>query len=141
MKMKALTLWQPRATLVAIGAKRIETRSWSTVHRGPLAIHAAKTRKHLPLFYDDPFLQVLRDAGYKTASDLPLGCVVATCKLWKIKPDNHLIASDLTVQEIAFGDYSDGRFAWFLYDVVKVERRIPARGYQGLWNIEIEVAK
>lgn len=41
--MKALTLWQPWATLIAIGAKTIETRSWSTNHRGPLAIHAAKT--------------------------------------------------------------------------------------------------
>lgn len=40
--MKAITLTQPWATLVAIGAKRIETRSWATRYRGPLAIHAAK---------------------------------------------------------------------------------------------------
>ena len=40
--MKALTLTQPWASLVAIGAKRIETRSWSTPYRGLLAIHAAK---------------------------------------------------------------------------------------------------
>ncbi len=40
--MKALTLTQPWATLVAIGAKCIETRSWRTSYRGPLAIHAAK---------------------------------------------------------------------------------------------------
>jgi hypothetical protein len=40
--MKALTLTQPWATLVAIGAKTIETRSWPTSYRGPLAIHAAK---------------------------------------------------------------------------------------------------
>lgn len=39
--MKVLTLTQPYATLVAIGAKRIETRGWSTRYRGPLAIHAA----------------------------------------------------------------------------------------------------
>ena len=31
--MKALTLTQPWATLVAIGAKRIETRSWATVDK------------------------------------------------------------------------------------------------------------
>ena len=41
--MKAITLTQPWATLVAIGAKRIETRSWRTFYRGPLAIHAGKT--------------------------------------------------------------------------------------------------
>ena len=42
--MKALTLHQPWATLVAVGEKRIETRSWSTDYRGPLAIHAGKAR-------------------------------------------------------------------------------------------------
>jgi len=42
MTMKALTLWQPWASLVATGAKRIETRSCVTKYRGPLAIHAAK---------------------------------------------------------------------------------------------------
>lgn len=43
--MKALTLWQPWASLVALGVKTIETRSWSTSYRGPLAIHAAKTTR------------------------------------------------------------------------------------------------
>lgn len=40
--MKALTLTEPFATLVAIGAKTIETRTWATPYRGPLAIHAGK---------------------------------------------------------------------------------------------------
>lgn len=40
--MKALSLTQPWASLVAIGAKRIETRSWSTSYRGLVAIHASK---------------------------------------------------------------------------------------------------
>ena len=40
--MKALTLHQPRASLVALGVKTIETRGWSTTYRGPLLIHAGK---------------------------------------------------------------------------------------------------
>jgi hypothetical protein len=40
--VKALTLTQPWATLVAVGAKKIETRSWRTDYRGPIAIHAGK---------------------------------------------------------------------------------------------------
>lgn len=44
--MKALTLHQPWATLVAIGAKTVETRGWATKHRGPLAIHAGTAREH-----------------------------------------------------------------------------------------------
>ena len=42
MKIKAITLHQPFASLVAWGEKTIETRSWSTKHRGLLAIHSAK---------------------------------------------------------------------------------------------------
>ena len=40
--MKAITLHQPWASLIALGVKTIETRSWATKHRGPIAIHAAK---------------------------------------------------------------------------------------------------
>lgn len=40
--MKAISLWQPWASLVAVGAKKIETRSWATKYRGSLAIHATK---------------------------------------------------------------------------------------------------
>lgn len=40
--MKAISLWQPWATLISTGDKTWETRSWATTYRGPLAIHAAK---------------------------------------------------------------------------------------------------
>jgi hypothetical protein len=38
--MKALTIWQPWASLIVEGSKDIENRSWSTDYRGPLLIHA-----------------------------------------------------------------------------------------------------
>ncbi len=40
--MRGLTLTQPWASLVALGAKTLETRSWKTNYRGLLAIHAAQ---------------------------------------------------------------------------------------------------
>src|SRR5271154_3146538 len=39
--MKALTLWQPWASLMAMGHKKVETRVWETKYREPIAIHAA----------------------------------------------------------------------------------------------------
>lgn len=39
--MKAITIWQPWATLLPLGIKLYETRSWATSYRGPIAIHAA----------------------------------------------------------------------------------------------------
>nr|WP_320146014.1 ASCH domain-containing protein [uncultured Anaeromusa sp.] len=40
--MKAITILQPWASLIACGAKKIETRGWATKYRGPIAIHAGK---------------------------------------------------------------------------------------------------
>lgn len=40
--IRGLSLTQPWATLVAIDAKKVETRSWGTRYRGRVAIHAAK---------------------------------------------------------------------------------------------------
>lgn len=51
--MRILTLTQPWASLIAIGAKTLETRSWRTGYRGPLAIHYA-------LCHMEPFRSVLR---------------------------------------------------------------------------------
>lgn len=46
--MKALTLYQPWASLIALGVKTVETRPWATKYRGPLAIHAGKVKPSLP---------------------------------------------------------------------------------------------
>lgn len=61
--MKALSLWQPWASLVALGEKRIETREWSTRYRGELAIHAtASMPKYLGVSSrTDPFRDELAD--------------------------------------------------------------------------------
>lgn len=69
--MKILTLTQPWASLVALGAKHIETRSWSTSYRGPIAIHAGaglgafgtkpveQRAAFFKLCYSEPFVTVL----------------------------------------------------------------------------------
>ena len=62
-----LTMTDPRGTLVALGAKRIETRSWLTPYRGPLAIHIAKTLPPEAAACCDtsPFSQALEAGGYR----------------------------------------------------------------------------
>jgi hypothetical protein len=42
MEYTVLTLTQPYATLVALGAKTFVTRDWGTRYRGTLLIHAGK---------------------------------------------------------------------------------------------------
>jgi len=163
--MKAITLTQPWATLVAIGAKRIETRSWSTSYRGPLAIHAAKglgpvggKRGLMEQCAIEPFNTVLKAAGERHYAQhtslramaehpfMPLGMIVATCRLVEIYPTLDRFKTlrfldggfgdfwELTDQERAFGDYAEGRFAWLLADIEPLPEPIPAKGALGLWE-------
>ena len=70
--MKALTLWQPWASLIAVGAKTIETRSWSTKYRGPLAIHAAKRRPDTEMGEEGPVGEIWQE----TSGDQYDNCLV-----------------------------------------------------------------
>lgn len=158
--MKTLTLTQPWASLVACGAKRIETRSWSTSYRGSLAIHAAKG---FPADAKDfTYAKLTRDcllAGnlglkversfyegggvHRLDTQLPRGSIVATCQLVDVLPTVSVGClsgvfedwPDLdTEQERAFGNYDPGRFAWVLENVEMLGDPIAAKGALGLWE-------
>lgn len=141
--MKALTLTQPWATLVARGEKQIETRSWRTDYRGPLAIHAGKglagaTEQMLTMLVQRaPFYRALGAGRVEDiVAGLPRGAVVAVGVLVNVE-----LIAEATIRSIgrssneyAFGDYSLGRYAWFLEDVQPLPEPVPARGMQLLWD-------
>lgn len=158
--MKALTLTQPWASLVACGAKRIETRSWRTDYRGPLAIHAGKglgglgagaTESDLTtLLYEEPFRQALFGDVWLPPADvrksIPRGAIVAVCRLGGCVPtssfDRVMEAATDERRELerAFGNYGEGRWAWLLNDVRRLDEpvEIPkgaVRDYRGLWDV------
>lgn len=131
--MKAISLWQPWATLIAIGAKRFETRSWDTNYRGPLAIHAAKRKVDI---YDiNPTIgKALLEPGFTGTGQLPLGCIVCTVELvYTLRTHEAPRGASWRDEEAYFGDFTPGRFAWRLDDVKPVDN-IPARGSQGFWE-------
>jgi hypothetical protein len=126
--VKAISLWQPWASYIAVGMKRFETRSWSTGYRGPLAIHAAKrrlTEYELDLLDEWP-LPIRLD-------EIPYGAVVAVATL----ADCRMMASGRGPddKEDALGDWSPGRFAWALHDVRQLAFPFPCRGAQGLFDL------
>ena len=135
--MRCITLTQPWATLIAVSAKKIETRSWRTSYRGPLAIHAAKgfpkwAREFTmePVCYEA--VKSFTDGRIKTFPAYPTGVVLATCTLVDCVPIHEV---ELTSErERAFGDYSEGRFAWMLSNVAPFPIPIPAKGALGLWD-------
>lgn len=146
--MKALSLTQPWATLIAIGAKRIETRSWSTSYRGPVAIHAAKA---MPAWardfaFADPAGPALAAAGILLDDDctaLPRGAIVAVARLTDVVPTEQITAMSqgLLRHEIDFGDYAPGRYAWVLADVVALKAPVRCKGALGLWAVADDIAR
>lgn len=66
--------------------------------------------------------------------ELPLGCIVAACRLIAVHRVETL--TSLTELERAVGNYAPGRYAWEL-DVMKLPAEpIPAAGKQGIWDWE-----
>ena len=139
--MKAITIHQPYASLIAHGYKRFETRGWRTHYRGPIAIHAGKKIDHQAV------LMIARDYPriWRDITPLPSGSIVAVaelveCRKAVMNPAYELVelvgekdAVLFDAMENDFGDYTPGRYAWELANVRLIEP-IPAKGRQGLWN-------
>lgn len=131
--MKALTLWQPWASAIAIGLKTIETRSWEAPtwlngHR--IAITAAKRNTpDLRRFWSEKvksnpdFIARFACAGIADWTDMPLGGVVCIATLVCSVSTSGKPPTDLHPgpHDGEWGDFSDGRYAWFLKDVVPVD--------------------
>jgi hypothetical protein len=127
--MKAVTICQPYPRLIYTGEKPVENRTWPTRYRGPLAIHAGKSRQWL----DDDDISFAIAAG----DPLVFGAVVATC----------ILADCLRVEDIDRGMYDHrfpqlrsrahchGPWCWVLTDVQRLAVPVPWRGSQGLFDI------
>jgi hypothetical protein len=155
-----MSCWEPWASLIAGGAKRIETRNWSTQHRGELAIHAAGTLHPAGrMLLEEPACQLaLKEAGLEPPAgwtQLPLGVVVCTVELtrmvqipaftnrWDARrwvgelrasgSDGVGINEEDARDELLFGDYRPGRWAWLLENVQRLYDPVAAIGHQRLW--------
>jgi len=126
--MKAITLWQPWASFMALGLKKNETRHWPLDLTGPIAIHAAKKLVRI----DDPYFQEAFKKLNITYDDLPRGAVLCwfekmTCI--KITPNNVP-----PFPERAFGDYTSGRYMYKMSGLNTLSEPFYVGGAQGVWN-------
>jgi len=144
--MKAITLWQPWAQLVAIGEKTVETRSWPTKYRGEIAIHAAKNLPSKSTYNHLRSLSTKADGSPSVLGpfqDLPKGCIVAIAELHDVQPtpmkfEPYMLQWLSTPREYAYGNFSPGRYMWFLKNIKGLDKPIPAKGYQRIWEWEEE---
>lgn len=142
---------QPWASLLAVGQKRIETRGWRTLYRGPLLIHASARfdRDSRDLCFGEPFRSALdpgrRLGGRDLLARCPTGAALAVAELHDCIPTASARAyveagpapehGGFPAHELAFGDYRPGRWAWLLRDVRALPVPIRVRGSLGLWAV------
>ena len=144
--VKALSLWQPWASLCCIAhpsergrpVKGFETRSWRTHYRGDLLVHAAQR-----FTWDERdacFRPLLRGAlrrEYERADDLPRGAVVGRVRLVDCHPAWG-VWGEADEYARAMGDYGPGRWAWEITEPVLFREPVPLRGRQGLFDVPLD---
>lgn len=115
--MRALTIRQPYASLIAHGVKRWETRTWHTKYRGPVAIHAAKDMRDFWRIWDTGHQVAYSDEAVIVdelspleLDILPHGAVVAVANLTGCFP---IVDEAMPVPD-------DGRFAYAHGDYVQI---------------------
>ena len=149
--MRIITLHQPYASLIALGFKQFETRSWSTPYRGKIAIHAGKREMKL-----HEFRVACRLLPAKTIAPIwehatnNLGKIVAVadltdCRMMNLAEEGEEddpkfewieCQSDI---ELSLGFWELGRYAWKLKDVEAI-KPLPWRGTQGLCSLPLQTA-
>lgn len=113
---KALTICQPYAELIVRGDKPIENRTWSTNYRGPLLIHAGKSRDWLD--DEDEHLMPGMAFGAIVGRVTLVDCV----RVQRLPP------------HLRDHEHANGPWCWVLTDIERFAVPIPCRGAQGLWD-------
>ena len=145
--MQALSLWQPWASLIAVGAKRVETRDWPWAYRGLLAIHAAakwsgdlegtarafSAREGVALPDPPP-----PAPGRRLTRWLPLGAVVAIADLVAVSRMTEQLIEVQSDLEIEAGAWVEGRYAFQLANVRPLKHPYPMKGRQGPWLVDAD---
>jgi hypothetical protein len=156
--VKALTLHQPYASLMAIAAKRYETRSrrWDCLLGQDVAICSAKTfpAKYRTWAYHDPIFRATLSAAHliptqqtgMVPENLPLGFVLCVVQIASVSDTEWFtggtpVQFQLSAEERAFGDYSEGRFVYTTRNLRALKHPVSVRGYQGIFNLPPDVEK
>lgn len=137
MKIKAVTVQQPNAAYIERLEKFVENRTWSTSHRGLLAIHAGSGTDYL----DKSELKNYITGAVVAICDL-VACVhvdqideMASSSVTENLPVSS--GSSITWKMLCEHDHTEGPWCWVLENVKRI-KPVPISGKQGLWTFEYD---
>lgn len=131
--MKAISLWQPWASLWLSPMKINETRHWPTKHRGWLAVHAA-LRFERKFDADDPLPAIcFKHFGPNWTRKLPVGAIIGAIYLEDCRQMTEVQPCHQDDEEC--GNWSAERYAWRRSNDVVTIKPVPFKGRQGFFDI------
>lgn len=138
---KVISLMQPWATLLVMGIKKVETRSWATNYRGEILIHASNkiSREAADFYYNNAEFQKYR--AMLPEDELEQGKIIGAvdivnvvkAKEWKWHNRNN--AEDVEREKL-LGDLSGERYAWVVKNPVMFKEPVPAKGALKIWDFK-----
>lgn len=138
--IKALTVSQPYASLIASGEKWVENRTWYTDYRGQLAIHAGKTTQ---------YLTEAELAEYPTGSVLCCVDLVACVYVREVEgvatisseSRTALVEAGVNPEQFLEHDHTEGPHCLVLRNLRQFREPVEARGKPGLWDWQVPAPK
>lgn len=133
--LRALTICQPYAHLICTGDKRVENRNWETQYRGPLLIHAGKSRGWM-----DPS-DAARYPDLVVGAIVAVADVVACLSIDRVREHHSVLYRTLpeSLTWVRYHEHTHGPWCWVLGDVVVLDTPVPCRGFQRLWTPPADV--
>ena len=130
--MRAISLWQPWASLWMTDHKLHETRHWHTSYRGMLYVHAAK--RPIGKLDLSPELEDLcvKEWGKDFRVCLPFGAIIGIVKLIECSETQTVGTTEI---DKVCGDWTPGRYAWLRASQPTYIGPWPYKGRQGFFNV------
>jgi hypothetical protein len=154
--MKALTIWQPWASLIMVNAKPFEFRHWSYAKRFPalvgqrIVIHAgapkvkeAAVKDLLARLVGTPEQRASTGLNAAPALDLLSRCWGGLLEDRQVLPLSHGLGTAVlgkprlvrSIRPMSDSDRKDQElWAWPLLSIEPFEPPVPAKGAQGFWT-------
>lgn len=154
--MKAVSLWQPWASLWCSPRKIHETRGRTLRYRGWLAVHAAKFDacrdivKHQTHEQMAPLVAILEDEyGGHWSRDLPRGAIIGAVNIIDCLPTQDVVRARIEsryadiadLDDATCGNFEPGRFAWRRGEFKLLPQPVPYRGMQSLFDVPDDLFK
>ncbi len=131
--IKALSLKQPFAWLIANGYLLVDDRSWGTSYRGPILIHASKGLYEA--YYQ--YIKSHTDVPIPDRDKLEYGGVVGIARLVLCSKPGELPAGIRDEQRAHFGGVHQAYYG-FLFEQARPLPLMPCAGKLGIFEINVD---